>query len=64
MARFDRVSAMGRGKTPFPTRQMAVLGEWRLTVITTSNQLTKTSALPDMRAYRFHVNLPIRLQDG
>lgn len=63
MARFGGLSAMGRGKTPFPTRQMAVLGELPI-MMTASKRADNPSSLQDMRTHRFHVNLPIRFPYG
>lgn len=49
---------------PYPGRQLFILGESNLRETCFSHVLTRRSTLPDMRAHRLHVHLPIYLPHG
>jgi hypothetical protein len=60
MGRYSGMSASGRDNTPFPTRQMAVLGTTTRVpgiVISTND----SSTMQNMRANCLHVHLPVRI---
>jgi hypothetical protein len=65
MARYGVAAAVGSDRTPFPTRQMAVLGELQTTSVLTAPTVAKyNSVVPDMRTNCLHVDLPIRILYG
>jgi hypothetical protein len=63
MARYGVAAAVGSDRTPFPTRQMAILGEWHSSIIVRA-PAKNLSIMPDLRTHCLHVDIPLRILHG